>query len=178
MNLKLPKTYKLVLALAVVAGPFIWLVLTADGQRRSDLFLLHLMGHQPFNIALERLGPGVGLPAIEKQFPRVSFDCRDAASTLGERVCAADIGSFNGIPARSARLWLAGDSLRAVRLDYRRRYHDLLSESLTQSFGEPKLQAAGGRAINSWELSDGVLLLPTTVEKDDDAALMWLASGA
>jgi len=178
MNLKLPKTYKLMLALAVVTGPFIWLVLTADGQRRSDLFLLHLMGHQPFNIALERLGPGVGLRAIEKQFPRVTFDCHSAASTLGERVCAAGIGSFNGIPARSARLWLAGDSLRAVRLDYRRRYHDLLIESLTQSFGEPKLQAAGGSAINSWELSDGVLLLPTTVDKDDDAALMWLASGA
>lgn len=177
MNLKLPKTYKLVLALVVVAGPFTWLVLTEDGQRRSDLFLLHLLGHQPFNIALDRLGAEVTVPMLREQFPRVEITCREAASRLGEEVCAADIGSFNGIPARAARLWTADDGLRAVRLDYRRRYHDLLVESLSESFGTPQRQAGGGQMVYVWELPGGLALLPERAEKGDDAALMWLASG-
>jgi hypothetical protein len=175
MNLKLPKTYKLVLALAVVAGPFIWLVLTEDGQRRSDLFLLHVTGHRAFNIGLDRLTPQVTLADIEQQFPRVSFACREVSSNLGDRVCAADIGSFNGIPARAARLWTGGGTLRAMQLDYRRRYHALLVESLSGSFGAPERQAGGGQSVYAWELPGGTLLLPETVEQEGDAALMWLA---
>lgn len=176
MNLKLPKTYKTLLALAVVAGPFIWLVLTEDGQRRSDLFLLHLFGHQPFNIKLERLGPEATMPLIREQFPRLEFDCRKAGSSLGEQVCAAEIGSFNGIPARAARLWTTGGGLRALRLDYRRRYHELLVDSLTGSLGAPDRQVGGGQSVLSWRLAGGRLLLPAAVATDKDAALMWIAT--
>jgi hypothetical protein len=178
MRFKLPKTYKLLLALAVVAGPFIWLVLTEDGQRRSDLVVLHLLGHRAFDVALDKLAPTVSMALIREQFPRVAFDCGPTRSNLGEERCAARIGSFNGVPARAARLWLHDDALRALRLDYRRRYHALLAASLEQSFGEPERQAAGGGVVLAWRLEEGMLLLPELPGDDDDAALMWVAAGA
>jgi hypothetical protein len=175
MRFKLPKTYKLVLALAVVAGPFIWLVLTEDGQRRSDLFLLHALGRPSFNVALDRLNRDVTLPMLEKQFPDVSFNCGPSSTDLGDQVCTAEIASFNGIPARAASLWTGGGRLYALRLDYRRRYHELLEESLTESFGQPERQVGGGQTVDGWTLPGGQLLMPATLEEDDDAALMWIA---
>ena len=43
MKLKLNKHYKTLLILSLVVGPFIWLVISADGQRRSDLVMLSLL---------------------------------------------------------------------------------------------------------------------------------------
>lgn len=113
MNLKLPKSYKLFLAICVVAGPIIWLVLTEDGKRRSDLFLLHVLGHQPFNLAVENLRPGLDEEFLLGQFSRVDFACDDGRHALGERRCAARIGSFNGIPARRVELYWNQDQAGA-----------------------------------------------------------------
>ena len=174
MNLKLPKTYKLLLAICVVAGPFIWLVLTEDGKRRSDLFLLHLLGNQPFNLAVANLRPGLEETALLSQFSRVEFVCDDGRSPLGSRRCAAEIGSFNGVPARSAELYWDDSQLKAVRIDYRGRWHQLLLDDLRKRFGPPRRDSIGSGTVLAWRLEDGMLLIPETLAADEPPALMWI----
>lgn len=174
MKLKLPRTYKLLLALAVVAGPFTWLMFTQDGQRRSDLFLLHVMGSPSFNIAYDRLTPEVREADIAALFPKVDFDCRDAPARFGERVCSAGIASFNGLPAREARLFYTDGLLTAMQLFYRERYHGMLAESLRNGLGEP-MASDGGGAL-AWQLEGGIVLLSERPpERPADAVLLWLS---
>jgi hypothetical protein len=174
MRFKLPRAYKLLLALAVVAGPFYWLVFTEDGRRRSDLFVLHILGKPSFNIAYDRLSAAVTEADIESQFPKVDFACAERASALGERVCAAEIASFNGLPARRALLHFGGGRLTALRLDYRPHYHALLAGSLHDGLGSPT-EEAGGSTLR-WETQGGAIVLPAQApEKPADAMLMWLS---
>jgi hypothetical protein len=173
MAFKLSRTYKLILALTVVIAPFTWLVFTTDGQRRTDLMLLHLLGKPSFDIAYARLVPDVDQADVAAQFPDVAFECADASSRLGDRVCAAEIASFNGMPARTVRFYYGGGRLAAMQLDYRRRYHDLLAESLRGGLGQPTPLDAD---LVSWSLDDGLLLLPAErPSSQTDAALIWLA---
>ncbi|WP_058554238.1 hypothetical protein [Thiohalocapsa sp. ML1] len=174
MRFKLPPTYKLLLALAVVIGPFYWLMFTEDGRRRSDLVILHILGKPSFNIALDRLTGATTHAAIKEQFPKVDFACQARTSALGEEVCAAEIASFNGLPARQARLFYGGGRLTAVRLDYRRHYHRLLAASLANGFGEPSVEAGG--TTQRWRIDGGTIVLPAErPATDDEAALMWLS---
>lgn len=175
MNLQLPKTYKLILAICVVAGPFIWLVLTEDGKRRSDLFLLHLLGHQPFNLAVANLRPGLEESALLSQFSRIDFSCDQAAHALGTRRCSAKIGSFNGIPARSAELFWGDGGLQAVRIDYRGRWHAVLLEELENRHGKARRDSTDSGIVLAWRLDHGMLLVPETLVDDGSAAVMWIA---
>lgn len=175
MKLKLPKTYKLLLALCVVAGPFTWLVLTEDGKRRSDLFLLHLLGHQPFNLAVANLRPGLDKDVLLGQFPRLAFHCLEAPTELGERHCEARIGSFNGIPARQAQLDWKDDALTAVRIDYRGRWHEVLIEAMTMRLGAPRRDRVDERTILAWRLDEGMLLAPEQLIDEEPPVLIWIA---
>jgi hypothetical protein len=176
MKLQLPRTYKLILSLALIAGPFTWLMFTEDGQRRSDLFILHLLGKPSFNVAFDRLTPAVTEADIAGQFPKVDFQCRDQASRLGERACVAEIASFNGVPSRSATLFYRDGRLTALQLDYRARYYEALVQGLDAGFGTPEREADSGVLI--WRLDGGVLMMSASRPEDEqDAAVMWLASG-
>ncbi|ESQ14778.1 MAG TPA: hypothetical protein DDY14_02760 [Chromatiaceae bacterium] len=173
MNLKLPRIYKLLLSLALIIGPFTWLMFTEDGRRRSDLFILHLLGAPSFNIGYDRLHAGVTETDISTQFPRVDFQCDDRSTHFGARVCAAKIASFNGLPARAAMLFYQGGTLNALQLDYRMRYHKTLVNSLRNGLGAP-LAPVGGSAL-VWNLDQGVVMLSSEQpERESDAALVWL----
>jgi len=174
MNLKLPKTYKLILAICVVAGPFIWLVLSEDGKRRSDLFLLHLLGHQPFNLAVSNLRPGLEESALLSQFSRIDFNCADAGNALGARRCAAEIGSFNGVPARRAELFWDAGELKGVRIDYRGRWHAVLLEELENRYGRPRRDRTASGTVLAWRFDDGMLLVPETLVDNEPPAMMWI----
>jgi hypothetical protein len=174
MNLKLPRSYKLILSLVLIAGPFGWLVFTEDGQRRSDLFLLHVLGNPSFNIAYDRLNSAVTQDDIETLFPKVRFTCEARETPFGDQVCSANIASFNGLPADQARLYYKDDALGAMRLDYRKRYHELLATSLRNGLGEPMQPAAADLML--WQLDGGVIMLSAQrPETQADAALMWLS---
>ncbi|MEA3640489.1 MAG: hypothetical protein VBE63_11155 [Lamprobacter sp.] len=175
MTLKLPKRYITFLAICMVAGPFIWLVLTEDGQRRSDLFLLHLLGHRPFNLAVANLLPEVDEEALLAQFSRIEFACDDQPRSFGDRRCAAKIGSFNGVPARSAELFWNNGQLKAVRIDYRGRWHHILLEELKQRYGPPRRDSIGSGVVLAWRFDGGMLLVPEALVADEPPVLMWVS---
>lgn len=177
MTPKLPRSYKLLLSLAMVIGPISWLLFTDDGKRRSDLFLLHILGHPSFNIAYEKLSPSVTEAQIREQFPKVKFQCERVTAPVGDRLCAARIASFNGLPARSAQLYFFGERLNLLQLSYRLHYHGMLKSALRSGLGEPIEESTSQQPVLVWTpQSGGQIMLPAVSPAvPADAALIWLA---
>lgn len=176
MKFQLPSSYKLLLSLALVIGPITWLMFTEDGKRRSDLVLLHVLGNPSFNIAYEKLSPAVTEGLIREQFPKVEWQCQALHSTLGDRLCAAEIASFNGLPARSAQMYFAGQGLTMLQLGYRLRYHAILERALRDGLGRPREESTGRQPVLIWPTENGQIMLPAEApETRTDAALIWLA---
>lgn len=166
--------YKKLLLVAIVIGPFYWLVFTADGQRRTDLALLHLMGKTQIGLAVELLQPTMTEGDIRQLFPDLELQCAAGGAPFGDRLCTAPLGAFNQIPARALTLHLEGDQLRALRVDYRRGYHEPMRAQLERRIGAPQI----GEAL-TWPVTAGVLLMPAERPRSDaEAALFWLSTQA
>lgn len=179
MRFRIPPLYKKVLMITLVAGPFIWLMFTEDGQRRSDLVILWLLDKPEFNVAFEQLNSSVSEDDVREQFSKIDWQCRDGANPFGDRLCASELASFNGIPGQVVTLFYAGGKLRALRIDYRARYHDMLSEGLHEGLGGPERDLSLTPPVLSWRAGDGQILFPGGEEiEDSDASLMWLSGVA
>lgn len=184
MNLQLNPFYKRFLLLTMVLGPIIWLMFTADGQRRTDLALLYLFGKGELDLAVERLHAEMTEARFRELFPSLGLVCDEGANPFGDRLCTAEIGAFNAIPARAFTLFLQGDRLRAAKLTYRRAYHATLERQLTRRLGRPNRWSQPGFSVIvagplAWQVDDGFLLLSAEEpEADADAALMWLSETA
>jgi hypothetical protein len=184
-NFKLPSLYKTLLMLALVFGPFYWLAFTEDGQRRTDLALMFLLGKPELNAAMESFNSGLTEARFRETFPRLEFRCADGANPFGDRLCAAEVGAFNGIPASSVTLFLSGDGLRAVRLSYRRAYHAWIRDWVDGRFEIPAESRSGDgiaetdEGVVTWTVPDGLLIMRDgDLEPADDPALLWLSRAA
>jgi hypothetical protein len=183
MNLRLNPLYKKLLLLTIVLGPMIWLVLTEDGQRRTDLVLLYLFGKGELNLAIEKLHSDMTEAQFRELFPDLELACDDGVNPFGDRLCSAEVGAFSGIPSRAFTLFLSADELRAAKLNYRSAYHETLRRQLEGRIGAADSPAGADTAVirgpQSWRVADGVLLLPPEIpEKEEDSALMWLSTAA
>jgi len=181
MDLRLNPFYKKSLILAIVLGPIIWLVFTEDGQRRTDLALLYLFGKGELDLAIEKLHSGLTEVQFRGLFPNLELACDTGANPFGNRLCSAELGAFNAIPARAFTLFLHGDGLRAVKLTYRRAYHAALRQQLTKRLGKPDRRSLPGPIDSegplTWVVDDGLLLLSHQEPKSDrEAALIWLSA--
>jgi hypothetical protein len=184
-DLKLPPLYKTLLMLALVFGPFYWLAFTEDGQRRTDLALMFLLGKPELNAALDAFTSSLTEAQIRETFPKLSLQCADGTNPFGDRLCAAEIGAFNGMPASSVTLFLVGDGLRAVKVVYRRAYHPLIRDWVDGRVGESGDSAASdgiaetGDGVATWTVPDGLLIMRDgALAREDDPALFWLSRAA
>jgi len=65
-----------VLFLAFVVGPALWLVLSEDGQRRTDLLLLKLLSERSeISIAFDSLYPDIDEKGLLADRPDIPFRC-------------------------------------------------------------------------------------------------------
>lgn len=175
MNLKLNPLYKRLMLLVLVLGPIFWLVLTEDGQRRSDLVLLSLWeGTEAMDVALEKLHGGVSESDLRKNFPDVPLSCEQRPSQFGDQTCSAPILSFNGAPAHYAVAYFRNGVLSALKLAYRRAYHDYLARDLHHRLGAP--EAADDARVWHWPTSGGLVLMPKEVPgPPDEPTVIWLS---
>jgi len=183
MDLRLNPFYKKSLMLAIVLGPIVWLVFTEDGQRRTDLAMLYLFGKGELNLAIEKLHSGMTEARFRGLFPDLELACDAGVNPFGDRLCSAEIGAFNAIPAHAFTLFLQDDGLRAAKLTYRRAYHGTLRQQLTRRLGEPDRRSRPSsvdiRGPLTWAVDDGLLLLSHQEAKSDqEAALIWLSEPA
>lgn len=184
MNMRLPPLYKTLLMLALVFGPFFWLMFTQDGQRRTDLVVAMLFGKEPFDVAIDQLHGDLSEQQFRDKFPDLELQCRDGSNPFGDRLCAAQIGSFNQIPSRSVVLFFAGKSLRAVKVSYRSAYHDLMLRWLNSRVYDvtgapPVSEQVNPDGVGTWAVDDGIVFVKATELADtDDPALLWLSDVA
>lgn len=185
---KLPSPYKSLLMVALVLGPFYWLAFTEDGQRRTDLALMFLLGKPELNAAMELFTSALTETRFRETFPKLEFQCAEGANPFGDRLCAAEIGAFNAMPAASVTLFMVGEQLRAVKVSYRRAYHPLIREwveariddlpEASPAVSPPAVSPVIQDGVAAWDVPDGVLVLRDgPLENREDPALFWL-SGA
>ncbi|AFL75586.1 hypothetical protein [Thiocystis violascens] len=185
-DLKLPKTYKTLLMLALVFGPFYWLAFTEDGQRRTDLGLMFVLGNPEFNAALDAFNSGLTEARLRELFPKLRFQCATGANPFGDRLCGAGIGSFNQIPASSVTLFFLGEQLRAAKVVYRRSYHRTVREwarqrlALRDNSVHPALEnRQDSREVMAEAVDDGALFVRDgELARTDEPALLWLSQAA
>ncbi|NCA71001.1 MAG: hypothetical protein EOM91_13015 [Sphingobacteriia bacterium] len=180
-DFKIPKLYKTLLMLALVFGPFYWLAFTEDGQWRTDLALMFLLGKPEINLAVDTLTPAVTEGQIRETFPKLALECADGPNPFGQRLCAAAIGAFNGIPAASLTLFSREDQLTAVKIQYRRAYHQRMRDWVEARVAEHTIDqpAEIAQSVASWTLAHGRLVMRDgALQPDEEPALFWLARTA
>ncbi|NEV64239.1 hypothetical protein [Thiorhodococcus minor] len=184
-DLKLPKTYKTFLMLALVFGPFFWLAFTEDGQRRTDLALMFVFGKPEFNAALDAFGSDLTESELRETFPKLELQCADGPNPFGDRICGAEIGAFNQMPASAVTLFFDRDEVRAAKVEYRRAYHEMMQDWVKQRAAtrEPSPLAASfadqTEGVMVTAVQDGVLVLREgALGEDEEPALMWLSQAA
>ena len=179
-DFRIPRLYKTLLALVVVIGPIYWLMFTADGQRRTDMALMFILGRPAFDAALESFDARLTEAKLRENFPALELQCTEATGPLGDRLCAAAIGSFNQYPAKAVSLFFRGDTLSGVKVRYQRAYHDEIRAWVERRVARldplatpPAAEVAEG--VASWRLPGGTLVLRDgPLASGEEPALVWL----
>jgi hypothetical protein len=182
-DFKIPKLYKTLLALVAVLGPLYWLLLTEDGRRRTDLALMGILGRPAFNAALESFTDRLGEARLRESFPGLDLQCSDGQNPFGDRLCWAQIGSFNQYPARALSLFFDQGHLNAVKVVYPAAYHAAIrswvERQVTQASGDSPPEPVVSGGVAAWRVSDGVLVLKDgDLGPSDEPALLWLSGAA
>jgi hypothetical protein len=183
MKTRIPRTYKTLMAIVVVAGPLIWLLLTPDGQRRTDLTLLPLFGRPLVAFSFTDLNSKLQEKDIRALIPNVGLQCTDGPTPFGGRLCNARIGAFGRLPSESLSFFFDAGDLMAAKLVYRRDVHAELVASLTRQLGQgetsKRSDTSGAPRVMTWQVPDGMLLAPAgDLGPSDEAALLWLSGSA
>jgi len=172
------RIHKTIFALAAVIGPLYWLTMTSDGQRRVDSTLLSLTGKPAIDFNLKAVDGRLTETELKKVFPDQEWLCTDQPSAFGQRLCASQIGTFNGLPARYLTLFFADGQASGLKLAYRGIYHDQLIQQLIQQLGQPQMDAPGtapAEAVLRWRTDHGMVILKQQLLEDEEAALLWVA---
>jgi len=169
------------LLFGLLFGPLTWLLVSDEGQRVSDVFLLKLSGAPAVEMDYRILKPEVNEAELKSRFPKLNFQCADRQTDFGERLCYTPLASFNGTPSQYMSAFFRGDHLMAIKVAYQRSYHDYLYGSLIHELGAANHGRVAGQADNSgaqqWQAGKGWLVLPGVGLKDDaEPALFWLAA--
>jgi len=170
--------YLRLLALVVVIAPFVWLVLTEDGQRRTDQVLLALIGDPAtMDIAFAKLQGAATEQDVRANFPDLTLECADRSSHFGDRSCSARIASFNGPPARYVIVYFRHGKLSAVKALYQPAHRDHALSQLRTELGLPQDQNDDQDSVYVWRTPYGIVLAPrSAAAEDDEPAVVWLSS--
>jgi hypothetical protein len=173
--------YKRLLLLGLLFGPLLWLSLSDEGKRVSDLFLLKLSGAPAVQVDYRQLKADISEAEFKRGLPNVDFQCADKRTDFGERLCFAPVAGFNGTPSQYMSAFFRGDHLMAIKLAYQRSYHDYLYASVSREFGPANSDKAAGLPDTSgarqWQAGRGWLVLPgERLKGDAEPVLFWLAA--
>lgn len=176
----MPRSLVVVLTLILLGGPLALLVLTKDGQRRTDLFFLPLFGRPTVELSFADLNSRLREKDLRAKLPGADLQCIDEVTPFGGRVCTALIGAFARLPAESLTFFLAHGDLRAAKLKYRRDVHGEVAAYLSQRFGEGDTAKRGPDGspalVTNWSVLDGLILTHAgDLAPQDEAAVLWMS---
>ncbi|MCP3668639.1 MAG: hypothetical protein GY696_40190 [Gammaproteobacteria bacterium] len=169
--MRINKIYTTVLLIVIVVAPIYWLLGTEDGKRRSDTLILWVSGGDPIDINFKALDDLLTEKEWKNVYPDIAWKCGAEVSTWGTSLCTAEISSYNGIPAKYVTVFFVSDYASGLKLAYREQYHQSLGKELQYQLGRPDGVSGG---VVRWKLEHGVVLLKQLLEKNDEAALLWV----
>ena len=165
--------FKRGMAFIMVIAPFWWLVMTDDGQRRSDLVMNALFGDgEAMNLSFSKLTADARLEDFQANWPELALQCADRDSEFGNRHCQASVTESNGTPARQVHLYLQDQRVHAVQLDYVGAHHQYMLTRLYDELGP----ASVNKGVWQWTTNAGVVLAPQTLTSTSDAAVLWISA--
>jgi hypothetical protein len=171
---RIPTLYKKFLLLAIVIGPIYWLMFTEDGRRRTDIVFLTLAGDPSVELRLDILASGASEEDFREFLPDIAWKCENQRTDFGERNCVSPIAAFNDAPAHYLVLYFDTSRLNAMKVVYRRGYHDWLVRQLRQMLGEP---VSSDEGILQWTTDKGLILMPRRLlPEGDDPTMLWLSA--
>ncbi len=174
--------HKTLLALIVVFVPPFFLVFTEEGNRVSDNVMLWLFDRPGIKLNLRQANRQYTESDLKKAYPELEWRCGRVDSAFGQSACNAAIGTFNELPARHIVAFFANGRLNAIEMNYHPRYHQALLKQLLKTLGQPQNAAQATRPapdadpVLQWSTGKGLVILKKTLNPDDQAALLWLAS--
>ena len=173
----MPRFIKRSLIIVLLAAPALWLVLTAEGQRRADLFILGIGGEPDIPLSFDRLHPDIPPEQLRKEQPELELVCSEKNTAFGARLCQAPIAGINGTPARYIIFYYGPKQLNAIKIGYQRSYHGRIVKQLRQTLGTPEQSQQPDGMINQWPAGEGMVVMPESLGEQQEPALMWLARG-
>lgn len=179
---KKPNIHKTILILLLVFIPPYWLLFTDEGARVSDTALLWLLGEEDIKVSIQELDSGFSRQDIERVYGGNEWTCGPKNTSLGDSVCATEIGTFNGFPSRLLTFYFREDQVSAMKLNYRNQYHRQILGHYIGELGQPgnvaEALAEGPDAedVLQWQLPKGTLVLKKELAETEEPALLWLAA--
>ena len=177
---KMNPLVKNLLLLLMVLGPAYWLIMTEDGQYRTDSVMLQLFGDEAMELNLKALDSRFTETELKKIFPGAPWQCEARPGSLGNHLCVAHIGVFNSVPAHYVTVFFVDEQVNAVKVVYRRRYHEQMMNQTYVQLGEPQAdQESGVPALSAtyrWTTGHGMVLLQQQLDDEEEAALLWISN--
>jgi hypothetical protein len=173
--MKMKPWFKTLMVIVIVIGPIIWLMFTADGQRRIDAVMLQLFGGETMLLDINGLNSRLGEVELKKVYPTLDWQCGQSAGEWGDQACSAAVSLWNEMPARRVSFYFKGGQLNAMQLDYRARYHSEMIKQLQQQLGRPSKGSGGGaQGVLQWLRPAGIVVIKAELGPADQAALIWV----
>jgi len=175
------KIHKTLLILALVIVPPYFLVLTDEGARISDNVVLWLFGKESIKLDFKVLDDSYRAEEIKKVFPDLPWECGERTTPFGDSLCTAAIGAVNDFPSRQLTAFFADGRIRALKIVYRKRYHQQILGHLIKQLGQPQnveqalKETADAAPVLEWDTGQGMVVMKKALKQTDEAALFWLA---
>jgi hypothetical protein len=167
------KLYIRLFIVVLLVSPVLWLTLSDEGKRTTDLVLLKFGGAPDIALDFDALRASATEAELHRGIPGAEFDCKDERTDFGTRICYAPVASFNGNPARYVTFFFERGGLHAAKVAYRHAYHKRILEQLRATLGSPSDSTSGWL---QWEAAGGVVVMPKGEPAGGrGSALMWLA---
>lgn len=147
-----------ILLLAATALFAIWFVRAYEGEAQQ--YRLYLTEDRPaITLAYEELSGDWTEQSLKARFPENGISCSaDAPPGIGDRACALNIVSNNGVPTMYIAFFFAGGRLNAATFNVPWWAHGDALDNIVATYGEPysaQLLPRGGVRLLGWKLPGG-----------------------
>lgn len=145
----------LVVAAAIVV---VWFVRAHDGE--AEEYRRYLSEDRPaIALGYEELSGDWTERTLKERFPNLNVRCyTDGSHGLGDRACALDVVSNNGVPTMFISFFFAHGHLNAAAFNVPWWAHGDALDDIVAKYGEPyaaQLLPHSGVRLMGWKLSDG-----------------------
>jgi len=176
-----PKLRNTLLMLILVMTPPYFLIFTLEGNKISDSVVLWLFGQDTFDLNIKEMDSAFTQAQILEIYPDLTWQCDQRQSALGSALCVTNIGTFNGYPSRRVFFYFHNDQVTAVKILYRKTYHESILGHILQQLGQPEnlvealKDTPDTTEVLEWITMGGRVILKKEITDQDEPALLWLA---